>query len=63
MCTLPEAIVSTFEKIDWESRDTEETFYSCAVSVDGTDFRIQEPIPFDAKWFSHKFNGPGLDTK
>lgn len=30
------------------------------VSVDGTDFRIQEPMPFDRKWFSHKFNGPGV---
>ena len=30
------------------------------MSVDGTHFRIQEPTPFDTKWFSHKFNGPGL---
>ena len=30
------------------------------MSVDGTHFRIQEPKPFDPKWFSHKFNGPGL---
>jgi len=28
--------------------------------VDGTDFRIREPTQFDPKWFSHKFNGPGL---
>lgn len=28
--------------------------------MDGTDFRIQEPSPFDQKWFSHKFHGPGL---
>jgi hypothetical protein len=28
--------------------------------LDGTDFRIQEPSPFDRKWFSHKFHGPGL---
>ena len=32
----------------------------CRISVDGTDFRIQEPTPFSKKWFSHKFNGPGL---
>lgn len=32
----------------------------CWVSVDGTDFRVLEPAPFDAKWFSHKFRGPGL---
>ena len=28
--------------------------------MDGTDFRIQEPIPFDRKWYSHKFSGAGL---
>ena len=32
----------------------------CKVTVDGTDFRIQEPIPFNPKWYSHKFKGPGL---
>ena len=26
----------------------------------GTDFEIYEPSPFDRKWFSHKFHGPGL---
>lgn len=30
------------------------------VSLDGIDFRIQEPTIFDKKWFSHKFNGPGI---
>jgi len=30
------------------------------VSVDGTDFRIEEQTPFDKAWFSHKFKGPGL---
>jgi hypothetical protein len=32
----------------------------CRVSLDGTDFRIFEPTPFSEKWFSQKFNGPGL---
>ena len=32
----------------------------CKVTVDGTDFRIQEPIPFNPKWYSYKFKGPGL---
>jgi hypothetical protein len=32
----------------------------CKVTVDGTDFRIMEPSPFDPKWLSEKFNGPGL---
>lgn len=30
------------------------------VSLDGTDFRIMEPKPFNRKWYSHKFKGPGL---
>ena len=29
-------------------------------SLDGTDFRIREPSPFSTKWWSFKFNGPGL---
>ncbi len=32
----------------------------CTVSIDEIDFRICEPTPFDSKWFSHKFRGPGL---
>jgi DDE superfamily endonuclease len=32
----------------------------CKITVDGTDFRIMEPSPFDPKWLSEKFNGPGL---
>jgi hypothetical protein len=27
----------------------------CRMTVDGTDFRFQEPIPFDPGWYSHKF--------
>lgn len=30
------------------------------VTVDGTDFKIQEPTPFSPMWWSHKFNGAGL---
>lgn len=30
------------------------------VTVDGTDFRIEQPTPFKKKWYSFKFNGPGL---
>jgi hypothetical protein len=30
------------------------------VSLDGTDFRIQEPQPFDPTWYSHKFHSSGL---
>lgn len=30
------------------------------MSVDGTDFQIQEPSPFSPSWFSHKFKSAGL---
>ena len=29
------------------------------VTVDGTDFRIPEQVPFDPELYSKKFNGPG----
>ena len=32
----------------------------CLTSVDGTDCRIREPVPFNKKWYSHKFNGPAV---
>ncbi len=28
--------------------------------VDGTDFKIYEPAPFNPKWWSHKLNCAGL---
>ena len=33
---------------------------TCYVTVDGTDFRIAEPMPFSKKWYSHKFKRAGL---
>ena len=32
----------------------------CLLTVDGTDFQINEPTPFDPVWFSHKFKGAAL---
>jgi len=32
----------------------------CLITVDGTDFRIQEPFPFSREWFSQKFTGAGV---
>jgi DDE superfamily endonuclease len=32
----------------------------CKITVDGVDFPIMEPKPFDPKWMSEKFNGPGV---
>ena len=34
---------------------------ACFVSLDGIHCcPIQEPSPFSAKWYSHKFHGPGI---
>jgi len=33
---------------------------SCLMSIDGVDCMVNEPWPFDKKWFSEKFNGPGV---
>lgn len=32
----------------------------CLLSVDGVDCPIQEPWPFEEKWYSQKFNGPAV---
>jgi len=52
--------MSKTKKIRWENRLINDTGNDALVTVDGTDFRIQEPIPFNRKWFSKKFNGPAL---
>lgn len=30
------------------------------VTLDGVDFKIREPTSFSPRWYSHKFNGPGV---
>lgn len=33
---------------------------TCFVSLDGVDFRIEEPKPFSPQWYSHTLNAAGL---
>jgi hypothetical protein len=47
-------------KIKWENRYINDWGGICRISLDGTDFRIKEPQPFNPCWYSHKFKGPGL---
>jgi len=47
-------------QIIWKNRLVGDASNRCLVTVDGTDFRIQEPSPFNRKWYSSKFNGPGV---
>lgn len=37
-----------------------ENYLGCKLSVDCTDCPINEPFPFDTKWYSHKFKSSGL---
>ncbi len=47
-------------KILWENRQVRANGNVCRITLDGTDFRTGETYPFNKKWFSHKFKGPGL---
>lgn len=49
-----------FIQIDFERRRLGKKVGNCWISVDGTDFRIEEPTPFSSKWFSFKFKSVGL---
>ena len=48
-------------QIDWEFRkDGTGSPTHVFVSIDGTDFRIKEPHPFQPGWYSVKFRGPAV---
>jgi hypothetical protein len=51
-------------QIMWENRLENDIDNDCLVSIDGTDFKIQEPKPegqpFSPAWYSHKYKGPGV---
>jgi hypothetical protein len=51
--------ISSIEII-WEEWYERDNGSQCLVSVDGTDYAIREPSPFNKKWYSHKMNGPGV---
>eukprot|EP00957_Ditylum_brightwellii_P173127 13180079-Ditylum_brightwellii.AAC.1 len=46
--------------IKWENRLMGDTSQCSLNTVDGIGFMICEPTPFSPRWYSHKFNGPGL---
>lgn len=47
-------------QINWQNRFMEDRGKTCKVTVDGTDFRIQQQHPFSKKWYSYKFRGPAV---
>lgn len=51
----------THLQIVWENRfDMSAAGATAFCSLDGIDFKIDEPKPFDPKWYSHKFKAAGL---
>jgi len=48
-------------QIEWEYRFALADIYQrCFVTIDGTDFKINEPSPFDPGYYSHKLKHAGL---
>ncbi len=44
----------------WDNRLKNSENLKMRFSLDGTDFKIEEPQPFNTKWYSHKFNSAGI---
>lgn len=44
----------------WQRRLHPFRYRNLYCSIDGIDFQITEPQPFDSKWFRHKFKSAGL---
>ena len=53
-------LILTIFQIQFDRRFIGDSGNVALISIDGTHFMINKPIPFSEKWFSHKFNGPGL---
>lgn len=52
---LKETVILLDNRFDkWDQTNT------CLMSIDGTDCPVQEPWPFDSRWYSEKMNGPGV---
>ena len=51
-----------FDFIKWEKRNRNLPNHRiwCKVTIDGTDFRIGEPVPFNKKWKSPKAKGDSV---
>ena len=45
-------------QIVWNNRFIGDVGRRCIVTVDGTDYSINQPAPFSKQWYSYTFNGP-----
>jgi hypothetical protein len=48
------------KQIEWDNRLRQDNGSISKVSVDGTDFRINQPTPFWKGWYSQKFKSAGV---
>ena len=60
----PNLLIIFFRKIKLDKRFAGDRCNQCLLTVDGTDYQIQEPWPFvkevNKKWFSHKFKAAAV---
>ena len=47
-------------QINWDDRRSGSQASNCWASADGAGLPTYEPKPFDGKWYSRAFSGPGL---
>lgn len=47
-------------KLFWDKRFQNHAYWNLHNTVDGTDCRTAEAMPFSSDWYSHTFLGPGL---
>ena len=60
ICKILLLFIFLFTKIKWENRLIGDSGQRCLVTIDGVDFPIPEPTAWSKKWYSHKFEGPGI---
>jgi len=53
-------LVAAASQLQWENRFLGANGSRCLIAVDGTDFIVQEPHPFEPGWCSHKFHHAGV---
>ena len=49
-----------FSYIIWQKRFEGDIANDCLITVDGTDYEIEQPKPFSKIWYDCKHNGPGV---
>jgi hypothetical protein len=60
-CILILTVIFLFPQIKWDNRYLNcHAGQICYITVDGTDFKVNEPFPFNPAYYSHKLKHAGL---